>query len=222
MKVAILPPAFYQAVEEIDGEYSAIFDRDYFENGVATKKSNYKDYSWDRLGSYFQRTARHIVDLFKPKRTLDVGCAKGYLVKGLDELGVDAFGIDPSIYAVTEAHPDIQDKIELEIAQSIPYPNNTFDVVTCFDVLEHIPARDVHKTLKEMLRVSKKWVLLRVVTREVENDKDSSHETIRDKDWWNKKIEKADGVVENTEKYVDRSVWWFNVPEFLMVVRKSG
>ena len=49
MKVAILTPAFYQAVEEIDGEYSAIFDRDCFENGVATKKSNYKSVVGDRL-----------------------------------------------------------------------------------------------------------------------------------------------------------------------------
>lgn len=201
-------------------KYSAIFDRDYFENGVATKKSNYKDYSWDRLGSYFQRTARHIVDLFKPERTLDVGCAKGFLVKALDELGVDAYGVDPSTYAVSNAHPDIAEKIQQEIAQSIPYPDDTFDVVTCFDVLEHIPAREVPKTLKELLRVSKQWVVLRVVTREVEGDIDSSHETIRDKDWWTEKIEKAGGIVESIDGYVDKSVWWFNVPEFLMVVRK--
>ena len=203
-------------------KYSAIFDRDYFENGVATKKSNYKDYSWDRLGSYFQRTARHIVDLFKPERTLDVGCAKGFLVKALDELGVDAYGVDPSTYAVSNAHPDVADKIQQEVAQSIPYPGDTFDVVTCFDVLEHIPAREVPKTLKELLRVSKQWVVLRVVTREVEGDIDSSHETIRDKDWWTEKIEKAGGIVEPVDNFVHSSVWWFNVPEFLMVVRKSG
>lgn len=220
MKVAILTPAFYQAVEEIDGEYSAIFDRDYFENGVATKKSNYKDYSWDRLGSYFQRTARHIVDLFKPERTLDVGCAKGFLVKALDELGVDAYGIDPSVYAVSNAHPDVGDKINLDSAQSIPYPDNTFDVVTCFDVMGHIPMRETSRVLKELLRVSKEWVVIRVVTHEVEGDIDSSHETIRDRDWWVEKIEKAGGKVETNDAYFEDGVWWFNVPEFLMVVRK--
>lgn len=200
---------------------SNVFDRDYFENGVKTKKSNYRDYSWQRLGSYFQRTAAHIVGKFNPERTLDVGCAKGFLVKALDELGVDAYGIDPSTYAVSNDHPDIAEKIQQEIAQSIPYPDDTFDVVTCFDVLEHIPAREVPKTLKELLRVSKQWVVLRVVTREVEGDIDSSHETIRDKDWWAEKIEKAGGIVESIDGYVDKSVWWFNVPEFLMVVRKA-
>jgi len=199
---------------------SQAYDSDYFENGPQPKKSNYRDYSWERLGSYFQRTARHIVDLFKPERTLDVGCAKGFLVKALDELGVDAYGVDPSTYAVSNAHPDIADKIQQEIAQSIPYPENAFDVVTCFDVLEHIPAREVPKTLKELLRVSKQWVVLRVVTREVKGDLDASHETIRDKDWWTEKIEKAGGIVEPVDNFVHSSTWWFNVPEFLMVVRK--
>ena len=200
---------------------SAVFDRDYFENGVATKKSNYQDYSWQRLGSQFQRTARRIVDLFKPERTLDVGCAKGFLVKALDELGVDAYGIDPSVYAVSNAHPDVGDKINLDSAQSIPYPDDTFDVVTCLDVMEHIPARDVSKTLKEMFRVSKKWVVIRVVTRNVDGDLDSSHETIRDREWWAEKIEKAGGKVEANEPYARDGVWWFNVPEFLIVARKA-
>ena len=200
---------------------SAVFDHDYFENGVQTRKSNYVNYSWERLGSYFQQTARHIMDKFNPERTLDVGCAKGFLVKALSEMAVDAYGIDPSVYAVSNAHPDIAEKINLEAAQSIPYPDDTFDVVTCFDVLEHIPAREVPKTLKEMLRVSKQWVILRMVTQEVEGDLDSSHETIRDKDWWTEKIEKAGGIVESVDNFVHNSVWWFNVPEFLMVVRKS-
>ena len=200
---------------------SAVFDRDYFENGPQTRKSNYVDYSWQRLGSYFQQTAAHIVGKFNPERTLDVGCAKGYLVKALSEMAVDAYGIDPSVYAVSNAHPDIADKINLEAAQSIPYPDDTFDVVTCFDVMEHIPATQVPKALKEMLRVSKQWVVLRMVTQEVEGDLDSSHETIRGKDWWTEKIEKAGGIVEPVDNFVHNSVWWFNVPEFLMVVRKS-
>lgn len=199
---------------------SQVYDSDYFENGPQTKKSNYRDYSWERLGSYFQRTASHIKEKFNPSTALDVGCAKGFLVKALDELSVDAYGIDPSIYAVTKADDVIADKIQMEVAQSIPYPDNTFDVVTCFDVLEHVPVQQVPKALKEMFRVSKQWVVLRTVTHEVEGDNDSSHETIRDKEWWTEKIEKAGGIVEPVDNFVHSSTWWFNVPEFLMVVRK--
>ena len=85
---------------------SQVYDSDYFENGPQTKKSNYRDYSWDRLGSYFQRTARHIVDLFKPERTLDVGCAKGFLVKALDESGVDFTAELAKYYSNDKEHWD--------------------------------------------------------------------------------------------------------------------
>jgi hypothetical protein len=80
--------------------------------------------------------------------------------------------------------------------------------------------RETSRVLKELLRVSKEWVVIRVVTHEVEGDIDSSHETIRDRDWWVEKIEKAGGKVEANEPYFKDGVWWFNVPEFLMVVRK--
>jgi SAM-dependent methyltransferase len=199
---------------------SQIYDRDYFENGIATKKSNYTNYSWARLGSYFQKTAKHIVDKFAPTSSLDVGCAKGFLVKALNELKVNTYGIDPSEYALAEAHPDIIERLAHGMAQSLSIDDKAFDVVTCFDVLEHIPEKDVPQVLQEMFRVSKQWVILRVVTMKISDDADTSHATIHDKDWWIEKIMEAGGIVEPTENYVNPTVWWFNVPEFLIVARK--
>lgn len=200
---------------------SQIYDKDYFENGVATKKSNYVDYSWARLGSYFQETAKHIVDKFAPSSSLDVGCAKGFIVEALSELGIVAYGIDPSEYALENAHPGTKDFLSLGTAQAIIYPDNNFDVVTCFDVLEHVPGEDIPTALQEMFRVSKQWVIIRVVTKQLPDDVDSSHATIHDKDWWIERIKEAGGIVEPTENYVNPSVWWFNVPEFLIVARKA-
>lgn len=200
---------------------SQIYDRDYFENGIITKKSNYTDYSWSRLGSYFEKTAKHIVDKFTPSSALDVGCAKGYLVKALSELDVVAYGIDPSEYALSEVDLNYRDKVRIGIAQSLPFLNNSFDVVTCFDVLEHISEEEVSTVLSEMFEVSKQWVILRVVTKELPDDVDASHATIHDKDWWCEKIKEAGGIVEPTENYVNHTVWWFNVPEFLIVARKA-
>jgi len=204
---------------------SRIYDRNYYENGIATKKSDYTNYSWIRLGQYFNKTAKHITDKFNPKTALDVGCAKGFLVKALVDLGIDAYGIDPSEYAVSEAPPDVKDKLTLGVAQSLPYPDNKFDVVTCFDVLEHIPETDVPKVLSEMLRVTKDWLVLRLVTREIDreidDDVDASHKTLHGKDWWHERIEKAGGMVQPVDSYYNGGVWWFNVKEFLIVVRKK-
>src|SRR5690554_6342242 len=174
---------------------SRIYDRNYYENGVATKKSDYTNYSWIRLGQYFNKTAKHITDKFNPKTALDVGCAKGFLVRALVDLGVDACGIDPSEYALAEAPHDVKDKLTLGVAQSLPYPDNKVDGVTCFDVLEHIPETDVSEVSSEMLRVTKDWLVLRLVTGEIDDDVDASHKTLHGKDWWHERIEHAGGEV---------------------------
>ena len=44
-------------------------------------------------------------------------------------------------------------------AQKIPYKKNQFDIVVCSNVLTHIP--EITKPLKEMLRVTQKYLILR-------------------------------------------------------------
>lgn len=194
-----------------------IYNKDYFENGIATKKSNYRDYSWERLGSYFQGTAKHIVKCFKPETALDVGTAKGFLPYALSELGVEACGIDVSEYAISNAKGDVR----LGAAQNIEHPTNSVDIVTVFDVMEHIPEKEVSQVCAELLRVTKKWVVVRVPTKEEKGDLDAYHETIKPKEWWEKQFAKQGGKVLPNEKFVDKGIWWFNMPEYLIVIEKQ-
>ena len=46
--------------------------------------------------------------------------------------------------------------------RSIPFPDNYFNTVCAFEVLEHIPFEDVRKALGEMFRVSNNYVLISV------------------------------------------------------------
>ena len=84
-----------------------------------------------------------------PKTLLDVGCGKGKLVEWAKEKGIDATGLDfASGYGV---QADLLD---------MPFEDNSFDVVTSFDVLEHLRPEDLDKGLNEMSRVAKTyWVL---------------------------------------------------------------
>lgn len=85
---------------------------------------------------------------------LDAGCSKGYLNK----INTDKklFGIDIS----KKLLDDIQGYTEVKEGSllKIPYKTNQFDLVVCFQVLEHI--EDYQKAIKELIRVSNKYILL--------------------------------------------------------------
>lgn len=57
---------------------------------------------------FFGAIADRVVAEVGPKRTLDVGCAKGFLVEALRDRGIEAFGIDISEYAIGEVRSDIR------------------------------------------------------------------------------------------------------------------
>ena len=92
---------------------------------------------------------------FAPGLTiLEIGCGKGTLLLRLREWGARIVGCEVSDFMLTESR---RLHGPLPIAQSdgvnFPYPDDCFDVVLSFDVLEHIPDTDRH--LVEVKRVLK-------------------------------------------------------------------
>jgi len=89
-------------------------------------------------------------------RVLDVGCGGGYLAEELAKLGFNVTGVDPSpgSIAAAQAHAK-SNKFEVTYqvasAESLPFPDASFDMVTCCDVLEHVASLD--QTLKEISRM---------------------------------------------------------------------
>ena len=96
-------------------------------------------------------------DLKTGDKVLDVGCAKGFLVKDLAEScpGLDVFGIDVSAYAVSNCHEDVGSKLQVANALDLPFPDNTFDLVLAINVLHNLPRDKVVLALREIERVSK-------------------------------------------------------------------
>jgi ubiquinone/menaquinone biosynthesis C-methylase UbiE len=78
---------------------------------------------------------------FQPRRALDVGCARGELVSAWRRHGVEADGVDISDYAVD--HPreariaEYLHIVDVE-CERLPFDDDTFDVVTVLEVLEHL------------------------------------------------------------------------------------
>lgn len=84
----------------------------------------------------------------KNGRLLDVGCAMGYGVEMAIRAGLDAYGFDPSKYATERARTLVgSHRIKTGTIDSVSYPKASFDVITLFDVFEHLadPAGNLGK-----------------------------------------------------------------------------
>ncbi len=124
-------------------ERGNLFDSEYFNTrfGVPYQRNDY----W--LSS-FARVAENIVRSLKPRRVLDAGCAMGMLVEALRDYGVDAWGIDISSYALSNVRRDMQAYCR---AQSLAEPiNQRFDLITCIEVLEHMPDEEARLAIRHM------------------------------------------------------------------------
>ena len=88
---------------------------------------------------------------------LDVGCGTGVLAKALAAKGYDVTGMDPfdgMLAYLRQRAPEIT--AVQGRGEAIPFPDNTFDLAYCVAVMHHVAdPKDVHDTLKEMVRVTK-------------------------------------------------------------------
>ena len=93
---------------------------------------------------------------------LDVGCGNGLFVNTLTGSAPDRFervvGLDLSEEALKDVHVE---KVRGSITD-LPFEPGSFDLVTCLEVVEHIPQPEFEAALAELRRVSSKYVLLTV------------------------------------------------------------
>lgn len=97
---------------------------------------------------------------------LDIGCGDGYITNVLNEK-YKVTGMDIS----AEALKYIEGDTAMGNITDIPFPNNKFDLVMVNDVLEHIPEEEYPKALRELCRVTRKYVLVTVPHEEDVEDK---------------------------------------------------
>jgi len=120
--------------------------------------SGYERY--DRDTSNANAAAYLVWRWFDARRVLDVGCATGFVVEALRELGIDAEGVDVSQFAVEQAARGAQGHVRQgDLCRRLPFPGRRFDVVTALETLEHLPPEAVPRALAELHRVSAGYVV---------------------------------------------------------------
>lgn len=111
--------------------------------------------------------ARDIIAHFGLKpgdRVLDIGCAKGFLVKDLRDAmpGLEVFGVDISEYALMHCHPDVVGRLHLGSADHLPFPDDSFDCVLSLDTVHNLPRPRAAMALREIQRLSGGRAFVRV------------------------------------------------------------
>ena len=105
----------------------------------------------------FEYFDRHIAN-WQGLKVLDVGCGGGFSCEFIAARKAQAFGIDQSqnCIAIAKAHAagsGLEIDYQSGTAECLPYPANSFDVVLCVDVLEHVA--DLKQAIAEIHRVLK-------------------------------------------------------------------
>jgi ubiquinone/menaquinone biosynthesis C-methylase UbiE len=116
-------------------------------------------YGGYRYDGRWKPVARDVIQHFGLKpgmRVLDIGCAKGFLVKDLmaECPGLEAFGLDISLYALMNCEREIVGRLHLGTAESLPFPDNSFDCVLCLNTVHNFPRPRAIKVLQEIQRLS--------------------------------------------------------------------
>ncbi len=213
------------------------FDQNYFEG----PKSNYriqigpvnvdyrrydKDYYWKPVIKIVRKFIPQLPEGSSTYRILDLGCAYGFLTKRLTNLfngkqaEIDVVGGDISHHALRQARkqkiPASFLQVNLNDAQKggLPFADNSFHVITAYDVLEHAKGKgDDRWNLGEMNRILQQGGILalqvpvkdtwagRILNRPP-YDKDFSHINVPGKNEFLASLKQNGFELEHTASYL--------------------
>ena len=151
-------------ISPVDQEY---YDKDYFENGakqIVDKVTGEKKV-WGYQGTDWSGNYHIIQGILKTLKgevgsVLDVGAGQGSFTDYALRCGLVAKGYDFSEWAVNNPLNYAKGHLFRGDATNLPEEDNSYDLIFCSDMLEHIKKSEVPKVISELRRITRKWVFL--------------------------------------------------------------
>jgi len=144
-----------------------IYDADYWKS-QDPKLRGYADYASESalyLKTFQKRMALVNRWIGPGARVLDVGCAAGYFLRVMAANGHDVHGVELSEPIAREAIAALgADRIHIgtldDAVQAMDYAPQSFDLITLWDVIEHVPdPQAVLRRIRELLRPGARLLL---------------------------------------------------------------
>ena len=144
-------------VKEVD-DIRELYDEGYYNGDV------YPKYTMESEKRINERRITLVNQFWKgPAKILDVGCAKGFFLSYAKKAGMEPYGADISNYAIHQARKLLGESVVCcNVEEHIPFDDEFFDIITCWDSLEHLRGPSV--VLKNLSRKLKKYGLIFVET----------------------------------------------------------
>lgn len=167
------------------------YDADYFENGQESGKGWLQNYRWMPRRTFKEALAiADYLDLDDKSYVLDVGCAKGFIVRALRELEIKADGCDISEYALSFAPEGCWDCTDWT-----PHYNFGYTHIVIKDMLEHLTLPQLDELLQTLRNVADIFLCIipmgdNGIYRIPEYHMEISHLIAEDEKWWISTFEK--------------------------------
>ena len=121
------------------------------------RRFGYGGYHYDGRWLPVARALAEHYELKPGQRVLDVGCGKGFLLYELTRAvpGLEVVGLDLSSYAIEHAKEEVRPFLQVGNANSLPFPDASFDLVISLTTLHNLQLFDLWAALKEIERVGR-------------------------------------------------------------------
>lgn len=123
---------------------------------------------------------RDLTDLPNRGSYLDIGCGRGEMLAHAERAGFDPVQGVEVVPALIDG-----ERVVYGEAHDLPFEDQSFDVVTLFDVIEHLLPGDDEAVCREMARVARKHIVLTANNRPSKlKDGTNLHINIRPYEQW--------------------------------------
>ncbi len=127
--------------EELKEKYAGDYSQGYIDKKESKRKRA-------------KKIVRKICRLKRGGNFLDIGCSAGFILEAARERGFTTFGCEISPIALKFAREELNLNVKAPFLEEANYPSEYFDVITMYNLLEHIPnpgtfLREVNGILKK-------------------------------------------------------------------------
>lgn len=140
---------------EADRAIARQFGRDFFDGD---RRHGYGGFNYQpRFWSPVVPTFQEYWKLTSGSSLLDVGCAKGFMLHDIATQipGITVKGVDISQYAIENAIHDMRPHVQVASATSLPFADQSFDVVVSINTIHNLDREECKQALQEIQRVSR-------------------------------------------------------------------